>query len=127
MFVCLVGCLFVYLFVCLFVLLGIYSLYLFSLSVRAFVQSFVRGQALVFARSLLADAGLDDAGRIDRAHARALGRQARPEEIAEALAYVAAWTESTAGQARPADSRREEAWQSWCQALLCSNEFAYLD
>ena len=88
---------------------------------------FVRGQALVFARSLLADAGLDDAGRIDRAHARALGRRARPEEIAEALDYVAAWTESTAGQARPADSRREEAWQSWCQALLCSNEFAYLD
>ncbi len=88
---------------------------------------FVRGQALAFARSLLGDAGLDDAGRIDRAHARALGRQARPEEIAEALAYVAAWTESTAGQARPADSRREEAWQSWCQALLCSNEFAYLD
>ena len=88
---------------------------------------FVRGQALAFARSLLGDAGLDDAGRIDRAHARALGRQARPEEIAEALAYVAAWTESTAGQARPAESRREEAWQSWCQALLCSNEFAYLD
>lgn len=88
---------------------------------------FVRGQALAFARSLLADTSLDDAGRIDRAHARALGRQARPEEIAEALDYVAAWTESTAGQARPADSRREEAWQSWCQALLCSNEFAYLD
>ncbi len=88
---------------------------------------FVRGQALAFARSLLADTSLDDAGRIDRAHARALGRQARPEEIAEALDYVAAWTESTAGQARPAESRREEAWQSWCQALLCSNEFAYLD
>ena len=88
---------------------------------------FVRGQALSFARSLLADTSLDDAGRIDRAHARALGRHARPEEIAEALDYVAAWTESTAGQARPADSRREEAWQSWCQALLCSNEFAYLD
>jgi len=88
---------------------------------------FVRGQALAFARSLLADTSLDDASRIDRAHARALGRQARPEEIAEALDYVAAWTESTAGQARPADSRREEAWQSWCQALLCSNEFAYLD
>jgi hypothetical protein len=88
---------------------------------------FVRGQALAFARSLLADTSLDDAARIDRAHARALGRQARPEEIAEALDYVAAWTESTAGQARPTDSRREEAWQSWCQALLCSNEFAYLD
>ena len=88
---------------------------------------FVRGQALAFARSLLADASLDDRGRIDRAHARALGRHASPEEIAEALAYVAAWTESTAGQARPAETRREEAWQSWCQALLCSNEFAYLD
>ena len=88
---------------------------------------FVRGQALAFARSLLADASLDDRGRIDRAHARALGRRASPEEIAEALAYVAAWTESTAGQARPAETRREEAWQSWCQALLCCNEFAYLD
>ena len=88
---------------------------------------FVRGQALVFARSLLADAGLDDSGRGDRAHARALGRRATPEEIAEALAYVVAWMESTAGQARPAETRREEAWQSWCQALLCSNEFAYLD
>jgi hypothetical protein len=88
---------------------------------------FVRGQALVFARSLLADARLNDSDRVDRAHARALGRHASPEEIAEALAYVAAWTESTAGQARPAETRREEAWQSWCQALLCSNEFAYLD
>ncbi len=88
---------------------------------------FVRGQALVFARSLLADTSLDDSGRIDRAHARALGRRASPEEITEALAYVAAWMETTAGQARPADTRREEAWQSWCQALLCSNEFAYLD
>ena len=92
-----------------------------------FVVTLTTGEALAFARSLLADTGLDDAGRIDRAHARALGRRARPEEIAEALAYVAAWTESTAGQARPADARREEAWQSWCQALLCSNEFAYLD
>jgi hypothetical protein len=88
---------------------------------------FVRGQGLVFARSLLADAGLDDSGRVDRAHARALGRRAGQEEIAEALAYVATWMESTAGQARPAETRREEAWQSWCQALLCSNEFAYLD
>jgi len=88
---------------------------------------FVRGQALLFARSLLADAGLDDAARIDRAHGRALGRRATPEEIAEALAYLDDWTRSTAGQARPAETRREESWQSWCQAILCSNEFAYLD
>ena len=92
---------------------------------------FVRGQALVFARSLLNDPGLDDAARIDRAHARALGRRATPEEIAESLAYLdahlSAAISSTAGQDRPAETRREEAWQSWCQALLCSNEFAYLD
>ena len=88
---------------------------------------FVRGQALVFARSLLADAGLDDTARIDRAHARALGRRASPEEIAESIAYLDDWVQSPAGQARPVETRHEEAWQSWCQALLCSNEFAYLD
>jgi cytochrome c553 len=84
---------------------------------------FVRAPALWFARSLLADAGADDAARVRSAHLRTLGRPATDDEVREALAYL----DGYAARAKSAPDARLAAWQSYCQALFCSNEFLYVD
>jgi hypothetical protein len=85
---------------------------------------FVREQSLHFARSLLATPG-DDQVRVRLAHVRAFARPPSPDEMAEALAFLNEYT-GRARTLRRADVRLA-AWQSYCQMLYCSNEFAYLD
>jgi len=85
---------------------------------------FVTAEAGRFARSLLEAPGLDDGGRVDLASRRALGRPATPDEIAEALAFVAA---AAVAGADDAATGRQAAWQAWCRTLLCSAEFAFLE
>ena len=86
----------------------------------------VRDQARVFATRLLADAA-DDGARIDLAHRRAYGRPAAATEREEAVAFRAAYLAATAGEARPASERDIDAWQAWCQVIVCANEFIYVD
>jgi hypothetical protein len=62
-----------------------------------------------------------------RAHRQALGREPTPEELVEARAFLAAALPLTGNPAASATDRRLAAWQSLCQALLCSNEFLYLE
>ena len=87
---------------------------------------FVAAQAAAFAASLLDGAAADDAARVDLACRRAFGRPAAPDEIAEALAFLADRTAGTA-ESPDAATRRAAAWQAWCHTLLCSAEFAYLE
>jgi hypothetical protein len=49
------------------------------------------------------------------------------EFIAQYLAVTAAQNSPSRQQARPEAERRVAAWQSYCQMLLCSNEFLYVD
>ena len=76
--------------------------------------------SLTMAKGLLARADLDDAGRIRESYERALSRPASPAEIDQALSFIA-----KAQQAWKGD--RDRAWQSFCKALLSSNEFLYLN
>lgn len=88
---------------------------------------FVREQARSFAQQLLADALLSDDQRAARAHMVALGRQPTSEELTDARDFIAAYMAARAAEARPEVDRRLSAWQSYCQSLLCSNEFLYVE
>ena len=88
---------------------------------------FVREQAKQFAQRLLAEEKLTDEQRIERAHGLALGRKPSLGELAQAREYLSAYLNAQAAQARPEAERRLAAWQSYCQLLLCENEFLYLE
>jgi hypothetical protein len=88
---------------------------------------FVRGQALHFARSLLAEPGSSDARRVRSACLRALGRPATADEVGEAVAYLQAYVAAARAAGRPETDGRLAAWRSYCQTILCANAFLYLD
>ena len=79
---------------------------------------FVVERSLDFARELLASNG-SDGSRVVLAYEMALARDPDAGEVDSALTYM------NAMEKRSAD--RESAWQSFCHALLASNEFLYLD
>ncbi|MBI1914981.1 MAG: PSD1 domain-containing protein [Planctomycetes bacterium] len=93
---------------------------------------FVREASLHFARSLLVVPG-DEAARVRVAHARAFARPPSPDDVADALAFLKEYTgrarrgSRDSGSGRSGADARLAAWQSYCQMLFCSNEFAYLD
>jgi hypothetical protein len=88
---------------------------------------FVRDQAKAFTERLLGEGNLTNHQRIERAHALAFGRSPTSGEIADAKVFLAAYLASQAAQARPEADRRLSAWQSYCQSLMCSNEFLYVE
>ncbi len=93
---------------------------------------FVRNQSRAFAERLPADVQHSDEQRIEAAHRLAFGRAPTSAETAESLEFLQAYflqayLLSSAAQARPEEERRLSAWQSFCQTLLCSNEFLYVD
>lgn len=88
---------------------------------------FVREQAKRFSLRLLDAEKMSDEQRIEAAHRLAFGRSPSPSELAQAEAFLAAYLAAQAAQARPADERRLSAWQSYCQILLCENEFLYIE
>ena len=88
---------------------------------------FVRNQAETIAKRLLADSSQSDAQRIELVHQLVFGRSATPAESIQAQNFLTAYAASQAAQARSIESRILMAWQSYCQALLCSNEFLYVE
>ncbi len=88
---------------------------------------FVREQAKLFSQRLLGDEKTSDEQRIERAHRLAYGRKPSPGEMAQAQEFLAAYLAAEATKARPEGERRLAAWQSYCQILLCENEFVYVD
>jgi hypothetical protein len=87
---------------------------------------FIREESAHFASLLLAR-GRDDRDRIHLAHERALGRPPVAEEVAEALAFVREYMARASKRGRAEAVCRLSAWQSYCQTLLCSNEFLYVE
>jgi cytochrome c553 len=79
------------------------------------------------AEQLLKRTDLDDAGRIRDAYERALSRPPSPKEIDGALSFIAQIDRAMEGRKTDASERRTFAWQSFCKALLSSNEFIYLN
>jgi hypothetical protein len=72
------------------------------------------------ADNLLSITGLDDKGRVREAYERTLSRPPTPEEIDNALTFLTRME-------REWDGSKPKAWQSFCKALVASNEFLYIN
>jgi hypothetical protein len=90
-------------------------------------SSFVREQSRHFALRILADEKMADDDRCQLAHRLALARPASTEELVASRRFLEEYLAATIAQARPENERRLSAWQSYCQSLLCSNEFLYVE
>ncbi len=90
-------------------------------------SSFVREQSRHFAVRVLADDKASDDDRFQHAHRLALARPASTDELVASRGFIEAYLAATIAQARPESERRLSAWQSYCQSLLCSNEFLYVE
>lgn len=78
-------------------------------------------QAGSFARQLLDDSSLDDAGRIRRAYYRTQSRPPQEAEVQAALRYIRHFPGGPGGQTAPL-----LAWTSFCRTLVASNDFLYV-
>jgi hypothetical protein len=79
------------------------------------------------AAKLLADSGKDDPARVRDVYERALARPAGTSDIDRALTFIAQLEKSMAARESDPVKRRLSAWQSFCKALLSTNEFIYVD
>lgn len=82
-------------------------------------------QALLFMNSPLvrkAAAGLAKQGSVEKIYRRALGRSPSPKELAAAEAFLSRQTESYRKDGKP-----DASMVDFAQALLCLNEFVYVD
>jgi hypothetical protein len=87
---------------------------------------FVRDQALHFAKRLL-EAKAPDAERVAHGYRLALGRDPTAGEVRGVEAYLARYEKLAAEKGRKPEGARLAAWQSFCQTLLCRNEFLYVE
>jgi hypothetical protein len=81
----------------------------------------------ILADKLLGRSELDDAARIREAYERTLGRLPEPNEIDRALTFIVRVDQALEDETPAAEERRALAWQSFCKALIASNEFIYLN
>lgn len=79
------------------------------------------------AGGLLAQANLDDAGRVELLYRTAYGRPPSAREINRARDAVAAFEAALQSRQTDAEKRRLEAWGWLCQAVLAANEFVYVN
>jgi cytochrome c553 len=86
---------------------------------------FVREQALHLAKRLLKET--KDADRVALAYRLALGREPSGDEVKDVMAFLDRYAELAAEKGRKPEDARLAAWQSFCQTLLCRNEFLYVE
>ncbi len=79
------------------------------------------------AKKLLDRADLDDAARIREAWEKALSRSPSASEVDRAQTFIARVEKAMEDKEKDPAARRLFAWESFCKALLASNEFIYLD
>lgn len=83
-------------------------------------SGFVLDCAEHFARRLL-HAEVDDVGRVHQMYRLAYGREARNEEVAQALELLQRVTTD------PSTEERLRAWTILCQVIVAANEFLYVN
>ena len=88
---------------------------------------FVREQSKHFAQRLLSDGKLNTEQRIAESHRLAFARTASTDEIQQGQTFLAGYVSNPLLAAKPEAERNARAWQSYCQTLLCSNEFLYVE
>ena len=79
------------------------------------------------ASQLLAREDLDETGRVRVAYERALGRLPGERESRRALEFVARMDAGWRDRIAEPGERRLRSWQGFCQALIASSEFSYLN
>ena len=79
------------------------------------------------ATNALNDKSSDDGSRIDRLYRILYGRPVRRQELKIGLDYLAKTGVGNAAINRPAEDGKLKRWESFCQILLCANEFMYID
>jgi hypothetical protein len=84
---------------------------------------FVRKQAELLAKRVRPSATVELPAAVEAAYRTALGRKPTAAEKERALAFVPRLAESY-GKGEPATAR---AFADFCQVLLCSNDFVYVD
>ena len=88
---------------------------------------FVIEQARYFAESLGVSGQRTDAERIKLAYLRAFDRPPSSAETQKAQAYIAAYSARVPATETDSAKRSAIAWTSFCQLLLASNEFIYVN
>jgi hypothetical protein len=79
------------------------------------------------ARRLLERPELDDTGRVQLAYRRAYGRAPSGAETDRAIVYLRRFEAELDAQKVSPEARPLQAWQAFCQAVLASSEFLYID
>jgi hypothetical protein len=90
-------------------------------------SEFMLEQSRHWAERLLGWPGVDDRQRVMAAYVQAFGRLARSEEVNRALRFIERFQAGLNTSESKLESDRIESWQAFCQALLASAEFRYLD
>ena len=81
----------------------------------------------LMADRLLERGDLDDAGHVRDVYERVLARLPNPGEVDRALTFIAQIDQALEADTPDARERRARTWQSFCKALIGSNEFLYLN
>jgi Protein of unknown function (DUF1553) len=79
------------------------------------------------ASKLLAEGGIDDPGRVREVYERALGRPPAASDVDRALTFIAGVEKAMTERETDAAKRHLFAWESFCKALLSTNEFIYVN
>jgi len=87
---------------------------------------FMREQSRRFALRVLA-LEMPDEQRLEHANLLAFGRPLTDMELEDAKQFLARYEAAPEVQSQPECERRQRAWQSYCQILLCENEFFYVE
>jgi cytochrome c553 len=90
-------------------------------------SSLVLKSTRAMAARLLARQDLDDAGRIREAYESALARPPEARDVDRALTFISQLEKAAEGHEPDAAKRHLASWQSFCKALLASNEFIYVN
>jgi hypothetical protein len=85
-------------------------------------SDFINERSRRLAEFLLKSRSVDEAERVQRAYLITLSRSPTAQEIQNAIQYLADFPAKTA-----ASEARLEGWEGFCQILMASNEFIYVD
>jgi len=86
---------------------------------------FVVEQAAALVKRLAREAGNDSTERLTRLYLLLFGRSPHSHEISVAMTFLNHASQGIEPAQGEADT--EAAWLQYCQALLCANEFVYVD
>jgi hypothetical protein len=80
-----------------------------------------------FAQRMLSIPGITDSERMNVATYEAIGRPQTPSERQVAMRFFIAYDLVLEDAVPDATDRRRRIWDAYCQALLASNSFAYVE